>query len=87
MDSLASDDLTKRDMYAMLPTSEMPVALQYTMRARGSCCCSANTVAATLVPVSFCPAAPFFALWHSSNTWHGQHGTVRVEVTTARGQA
>jgi hypothetical protein len=56
-------------MYAMLPTSEMPVALQYTIRARGSCCCSANTVAATLVPVSFCPAAPFFALWHSSKTW------------------
>ena len=55
-------------MYVMFPTSEMPVALQYTMRALGSRCCSASTVAATLVPVSFCPAAPFLALWHSSKT-------------------
>ena len=58
----------RRSQYAILPTSEMPVALAYSTRARGRRCCSASTHCDTLVPPPSLPVPLFFALCASSNT-------------------
>lgn len=61
-------------MYAMLPISEIPVALQYTTRAFGHLLCSSMTHAATLLPVSF-PALKFLASTQSNHEYKKKRRT------------
>jgi hypothetical protein len=53
-----------RSMYAMWPTSETPVAEQYTTRAMGNARWSSMTAAATFVLWPSLPGTKFFALQH-----------------------